>query len=235
MKEQAIQKINKMGKIGVIIVTIMKVFVIIGIVGVLIGAVVCSLLPDDLVSMQFSGDATVTINMEAVEKMTGTQISEQELRDSLAASGQLKMDGKEYSMGEIALEGKKMIVDANAESPRSIELGNLAGVWISALALLAAGLVTLIFAGRLCKAFRDCETPFEENVIRKMQQLAYALIPWIILNSVAAAVIGFTLGRADGIDISFDPSVILIVLVVFALVYVFRYGAMLQQEADETL
>ena len=93
----------------------------------------------------------------------------------------------------------------------------------------------MIFAGKVCKAFRDCQSPFEENVIRRMQYFAYSLIPTVLLESVVAGSIGYFLGNTDGIGVNLNVSTILVVLVVFALVYVFKYGALLQQESDETL
>lgn len=235
MKEQAIKRINKMGKVGVIILTIIKAFLIIGIVATLIGTITCALLPKDLMTMKFSGDATVTINMEAAEKMTGKVIDEKDLKGELIKSGDLSVDGKEYAMNEMSLDGKNLVIDADAESPRMIGLGNLTFVCACGLVLLATSLMTMIFAGSLCKAFRDCQSPFEENVIKRMQYLAYSLIPWVALNSIALGVISYAIGRTDGIALDLNISTVLVVLVVFALVYVFKYGALLQQESDETL
>lgn len=235
MKEQAIKKINKMGKVANIITTICKVCVIIGIVGALIGTIVCAVLPADLVTMKFSGDATVVVSMEAVEKLSGESIDEEELRKELFESGNLSVDGKDYDMTEITLEGKNLIVKADAEKPASITLGDIAKVCGTVVVLLAVILVTLFFIGNLCKAFRDCQTPFEENVIKKMTAFAYSLIPMVIVEGVAESVTMFFMGKADGVGIEFDPGTVIVVLVIFALVYVFKYGAMLQQESDETL
>ncbi|MGN0424817.1 MAG: hypothetical protein ACI4FY_05800 [Acetatifactor sp.] len=234
MKRQAIIKINKMGKTGVIILNILKVILILGIVGCVIGTIVCAALPKDLLTMQFSGDATVTVNMDAVEQMTGKTISDAELRKQLT-SGNITVDGKDYVMNQISLEGRNMVVDTQAEMPRTIQLRNLTLVCISGLVLCVASLVSMIFAGKVCKAFRDCQSPFEENVIKRMQYFAYSLIPTVLLESVVAGSIGYFLGNSDGISINLNVSTILVVLVVFALVYVFKYGALLQQESDETL
>ena len=138
-------------------------------------------------------------------------------------------------MNQISLEGRNMVVDTQAKMPRTIQLSNLTLVCISGLVLCIASLVSMIFAGKVCKAFRDCQSPFEENVIRRMQYFAYSLIPTVLLESVVAGSIGYFLGNTDGIGVNLNVSTILVVLVVFALVYVFKYGALLQQESDETL
>ena len=230
MKRQAILKINKMGKAGVIILNILKVVMILAIVGCVIGTIACAALPKNLLTMRFSG----TIDLDAVEQMTGMSVSEAQLREQLA-SGDMTVDGKDYVMNQISLEGRNMVVDTQAKMPRTIQLSNLTLVCISGLVLCIASLVSMIFAGKVCKAFRDCQSPFEENVIRRMQYFAYSLIPTVLLESVVAGSIGYFLGNTDGIGVNLNVSTILVVLVVFALVYVFKYGALLQQESDETL
>lgn len=234
MKEQAISRIKKMGKAGVIILNILKVVMILAIVGCVIGTIAYAVLPKNLLTMRFSGDATVTIDLDAVEQMTGMSVSEAQLREQLS-SGDMTVDGKEYVVNQISLEGRNMVIDTQAEMPRIIQLSNLTFVCLSGLVLCIASLVSMIFAGKVCKAFRDCQSPFEENVIKRMQYFAYSLIPTVLLESVVSGSIGYFLGNTDGIGINLNVSTILVVLVVFALVYVFKYGALLQQESDETL
>ena len=96
-------------------------------------------------------------------------------------------------------------------------------------------MVTLCFISSLCKAFRDCESPFEENVVRKMRNLAYSLIPWAIFSTITNSVADSLLMNKVSVNFTVDLGVIMIVLVVFVLVHIFKYGAMLQQESDETL
>jgi hypothetical protein len=93
----------------------------------------------------------------------------------------------------------------------------------------------LCFASSLCKAFRDCETPFEDNVIKKMQNLAYSLIPWVFVSAATDSVVSSLTTNMVAITFGIDFGVVLIILIVFALVYIFKYGAVLQQESDETL
>ena len=69
--------------------------------------------------MRFSGDATVTIDLDAVEQMTGMSVSEAQLREQLS-SGDMTVDGKEYVVNQISLEGRNMVIDAqnhSAEQP----------------------------------------------------------------------------------------------------------------------
>ena len=94
----------------------------------------------------------------------------------------------------------------------------------------------LFFVGALCKAFRYCESPFEENVIKKMQNLAISLIPWTIISAIADS---FATSLLDAGSFEFgigvDMNVVLVIILIFGLVYIFKYGAVLQRESDETL
>ena len=74
-----------------------------------------------------------------------------------------------------------------------------------------------------------------ENVIKKMRGFAYSLIPWVILNSTSRSMIDSLLNGKLNVQVSLDITMLIIVLIVLALVYIFQYGAMLQQESDETL
>ena len=100
----------------------------------------------------------------------------------------------------------------------------------------AATFASVYFFGNLAKAFRYCVSPFDANVIDAMRKFAYSLIPWVVLDSVtatAASGLGGSLGNS--VNININLGMLFMVLVVFGLCYVFRYGAVLQQESDETL
>ena len=68
-----------------------------------------------------------------------------------------------------------------------------------------------------------------------MQNLAYALIPWAFATSFKDAATESLIKGGNDFAWSLDLGVVLVVLVVFLLVYIFKYGAILQQESDETL
>ena len=100
---------------------------------------------------------------------------------------------------------------------------------------MAMTIVTISFAESLCKAFRDCTSPFDTKVIKKMQNLAISLIPWTIILSIIDSTMDSFLAGGLRLSLSIDLGVVLVVLIVFVLVYIFKYGAVLQQESDETL
>lgn len=245
MKNQAIEKINKIGKISYIISKITKVVMIIGLVVALIGAVFCFVLPKDTVKADMSGRMNLELNFEALG------LSEQEIIDGLD-EGELELKVQNIHFGNIEtnssieifeqdykpvdVEQKDNTVVMNFETDsNSFTLRDVGLLLIISSIALAMTIVTVYFVQALCKEFRDCKSPFEENVIKKMRNLAISLIPWTIISSMIESVLDSFMYGGLQLSISIDLGIVLVVLIVFVLIYIFKYGAVLQQESDETL
>ena len=109
-------------------------------------------------------------------------------------------------------------------------------------------LVVFVFLKRLFDGFRHCDSPFSDDVIRRMTVFSWVLLGSAVLMSVAESIgnslinrsidLSFTLnptGVNSGFEFSFSFAPILIALLILFLTMIFRYGAKLQKEADETL
>ncbi len=247
MKTEAIQKINKVGKISYILTVICKIFVIVGLVGMLVGGVVWLVLPVDTMKVTQSSAMIVEMNQEGLgSSISGTELEEMEA--SLAAgeqwqvsqvqSGMMgpKMFSAKTTYNPVAMdvEGDKITIQMLSEEA-SFTMRHMGVLMLLMSVVLVLTIVTLTFVEGLCKAFRDCESPFEEQVIRKMQRLAKCLIPWVFVASLGDSLINSMLSGGVHVALSLDLGVVLVVVIVLILVYVFKYGAVLQQESDETL
>ncbi len=230
MKEQAIQKINKVGKVSSIITLVAKILVSIGLVFVTIGAVALLVMPKSL----FQIGSDMEISFELNFKEFGLEMSEQEMEAVMKEqeAGAISVEGDvEFTAYEVTPNG--MVFSGHEKW--SIDVRDIAWMLVLVTAALTMTLVTLCFIGSLCKAFRDCKSPFEENVIRKMSNLAYALIPWALTSALANSLMDSLTSNKVSIMLSIDLGVVLTVLLVLVLVYIFKYGAVLQRESDETL
>lgn len=231
MKNEAISKINKFGRIGNIITLIGKIFVGICMVSILVGAVALFILPKDFLNVNLSTNVEMDFNVEGLsEKITDVRISELQT-DLVTAAGE---DKEDYVVTNIEIDGYNVAITEN-EREIDLSIRNIAWLMILLDVGLAMIMVVLFFAASLCKAFRDCETPFEDVVIKKMQNLAFSLIPWVFVSSIVESVTESIKFNMISITLGIDLGVVLIILIVFALVYIFKYGAVLQQESDETL
>lgn len=236
MKTEAIKKINKMGEVGNVLIIIAKIFCIIGLVGCLVGTIAIGILPKDFITLQAQGIGTIEVNLEAIGESITAEEVEQINNGSYSDDGyfEIQTGVSEYSFNEMHAEGNSIFLTSN-QSTKMISVHNLVYIMVMATISVAMTVVSLFFAGFLCKAFKNCSSPFEENVIKKMQHFAYSLIPWVILTSMSQSMANsLTSGKLE-VNISINLTMLVIVLVILAFAYIFKYGAVLQQESDETL
>lgn len=237
MKEDAISKINKMGRIATIITVIAKIFIIMALIGVFAATVAAAFIPKDFLTVSTDSRFLVDISFSSFGKtltdeelLQGRQEVEKILEEEAA-------DGAGYGINAIDINNDSIYVDVT-DTSNNIDFNLHSLVWVLSFVLfyLAMTLVTLFFIGFLFKAFQNCKSPFEQNVIKKMKNLAFSLIPWAVLSTVRDSVIrSFFTKSIQFNGIGIDLKIVMAVLIILALAYIFQYGAVLQQESDETL
>lgn len=230
MKEQAIKKINKIGKISSVFALIAKILVGMALVVTLLAVILCFVIPEDLLEVTINADMTMEMDFSAL----GVTMTEEELIVAQAELEQELLTDQDDSFTDVTMTTDGVTMKGGLEQ-YSFTMRDMAWLIVLGFVALAMTFVTLIFIGGLCKAFRDCQSPFEDNVIKKMQHLAYSLIPWAIISTVTNTISETLANNKLSIMFSVDFGVILIALVVLVIVYIFKYGAVLQQESDETL
>ena len=217
MKDQTIRNINDLGKVSRIIIIIFKIFAIVGIVCSLLAGIIAAVIPGDSVSMNGIAKANIIIDYD---KLPEKLVSVDESSASIHPFGtDLSVSFKE---GEKTDEGTVYNMDAEA---KNIEYGDIKPLAVLGLFVMAVFctlvLIALIFGQKLAKALSVCDSPFEENVIKAMMNFGKALIPMAVFFVLLYGLSG--VGTA------------LAVLVVILFIQIFKYGAKLQQESDETV
>ena len=236
MKENAILKINQIGKVSSIFTTIAKILIGVGFVLCLITAIVFTAIPEEFLTMRMSGNAVIDVNLDTL----GIAFDESDMEEFLykqeesGAEVSFDINSSNYNLKDMTATEKSLQLEAVSEDI-TMNLHNL--VWVMLMGALSLGMtmVTLFFIGALCKAFRNCNSPFEENVTKKMQNLAISLVPWAFLTSITDALAQSYFTGKFQLAMSIDLHMVLIILLIFVLVYIFKYGAVLQRESDETL
>lgn len=232
-------KVNRIGKAGRIVSIILIVLLGIGALGLLIGGIVCAALPEDTVEVSFRPNADVLV---------GKSILGQEWSriDEIVAKAQEALTGEygEVIQFEKSDRGLLIRLDRLMEEGEVFRLRNALGAIWAGLVGIASAIVTLVMFLKLCKAFEACRSPFDEAVIRRMNIFAWTLIVCAVVGSFAgsaaqSAVMAFQNAGihvgAKNFGVSLDLYPIFAALIVFFLCMIFRYGAQLQKEADETL
>ena len=249
MKEQAIQKINKVGKISYIITVICKILVIAGLVCTVAGAVIWLIQPAETMRVTQRSAMIVEMSKEGLgQDITNTELAEMEaalergeqwqvkqVRNGMISPGlNMISTGQTYVPVAMDLKEDGVTIDMITDGV-SFTMREMACLSLLMAAVLAMTIVTLTFVEGLCKAFRDCTSPFEEQVIKKMQRVAICLIPWTLVSSIGDTITNSMMSGGMQWTVSLDLGVVLVVVIVLILVYIFKYGAVLQQESDETL
>jgi len=226
MKENAILKINKMGKVGLIITRIAMVLLAVVFLGVLVGTAVIFSLPEDMVEAKVEGTASVRIRFPEGYNPP----------ENIVAVGEniaLKVSGTEFHLTDAQTDGQDLLLSGSG-SALLFRMNAIRPALVSGVVYVIMTLVLMVFVGRLFQAFYVCATPFSQDVITKMQQLAYALIPWAVIGMVMDGIAQAATGEGD-FTLAVNLGYIAAILILLALVYVFKYGAMLQKESDDTV
>ena len=227
MDQNIKKKINTLGTVGNVLAIISRIAVIAGIVVLLLIGIAGLILPRDAVKVSMGGTMKIHVS-EKLYQGKFPVISNLEDAD-------FDFDGQEYESVKVEQTDDGVIMSAEAER-MEFDLRSVSKACLVGIVYLTAVLVMLYFLGSLMKEFKRCDTPFAEGVIRKMTNFAWSLIPMAVLSGFSGRINVGSL-KALSMDLSYtiNLSVVLVILVVFALVQVFKYGAGLQQQADETL
>ena len=234
MKNETLTKVNKIGKVGEIISNIGKVIIAIGTIACLVSGIILMVLPDDMVVIHMDGKATVEINMPMVGNNIVTEDGPSVVIGSVSTNGSLELNGMEYGVVDMTPTENGFLMEAEADS-YTLHFSQLTGIVFLAAVNCAVIWVVMHFISKLCKLFKECETPFTEEIVQTLKKLAIALIPMAFLSNLATSVTDSIMTGNVNIVIGVDVTTILLVLLVFMLSAIFSYGTMLQQESDETL
>ena len=231
-KEKAIKNINRMGNAGRIISIIAIVLLSLGELAAMLGIGALALVPEGLVTMTGSMEMQMDVDTSLVDGM-GSGVT-----NGIAGSMNLGAGGFEF--GTEAIQNGDVISYTTSPLTTHFDIKEFIPVVASAIAVITMALVTCVFILKLCNAFRFCQSPFEENVVKKMRNLAFSLIPWTVISSFSSMLSGATIsnlimGGKQRLHLSVDLGMVLVVAVILMLSFIFRYGSVLQQESDETL
>ena len=226
MKNENVQKINKVGKVTWIITSIAKVLMIIGMVCTLIVGIFLLMIPKGAINV--NGDVSAVIDVDETKlgktasKMfeQGTLFETPERHidfDHFGIKFKYDVDKNETSDTEYGYVINGSVEELNA---KSVSTAMAIGTF-SAMIFEAALLVAIIFGSKLAKSLANCDSPFEEKVIKAMKHFGYSLLPFIIIHILAHGILNLI--------------TLISVIVILLFIYIFSYGAQLQKESDETL
>ena len=228
MNSEIKNKINTIGKVGRVLTVIAKIIVIAGIVCVCLAGIAGLFMPKDAIKLSMNGSMQVQVSKKLYEgKFPVIGL------DGLE-NGSFSMGGEDYETVSVQETDDGILVDLKGDGgDMEVRTMLLRGCLIG-LIYLTAALVMLCFLKSLMSELRSCDTPFASGVIRKMTNFAWSLVPMAVLSGVSFDWT-FLANSVKDFHYTINLSAVLVILVVLALVQIFKYGAQLQQQADETL
>lgn len=235
MKQEVVAKINKFGKVGEVIANICRIVVIMGVVVLLVaGIMLLAVMPKNMMNINVKTVMGLTFDAATIGETFATEdVTEMEASLREEFNGNVTANGEELVISDVVVNGDVMEITAETDKVELFGKGKVVIFLIMQLLQMAVAIVTITFIIKLCKEFKTCETPFSNDVIKRMKQVGYSLIPWCFTYPTAEAAANFMV--SNNLNLSIDLGMIIMVLVVIALTHIFKYGAMLQQESDETL
>lgn len=232
MREKSVKTVNVIGLVGKILSIIAIVFTGLGMSGVLIATIAMHILPKSFLDVRINTGIKAIVDMSGFGDEVVNALNSDEFAEGLENGA--SFNGNDISMASVRVEGSKLYVDGETEITE-INVRNIRIVLWLAVFSMAMAIVICVFVPRLSEAFRVCSTPFCNLVISRMNQLAICLIPWAIVTWIAEKVATSLMSNSVNLGVNVNFAFIGAVILLFGLVQIFKYGAVLQQEADETL
>ena len=226
MKNANVSKINTLGKVSKVIVVILMAVIIAGIVATSLSAITMATLPEDAIQITGSAETEIVVDESKLGSLAGAMIKTGTLVNIPTTNIHFDQFGTDFSLNVIENKTDDTHYTYNIDGDITkfnckafgiaATMGCLAGILI-----LVASLVSCIFGKRLADALAKCDSPFEDSVMKAMGNFGKSLIPMAVFMVVLRGLSGV--------------STFLAILVVLLFIQVFKYGAKLQKESDETL
>ncbi|MBR6922585.1 MAG: hypothetical protein IKH51_10350 [Clostridia bacterium] len=226
------RRINVLGKICRIISMIIIVFLIIGASASLIASVTLMVIPQNGLQADVSGSAKVEIYGDLIDKLPDGMLK------NIAKSiqeGAVNFSINSNSVNGLTQSGDTVTLDASGDVThltfRKIGMSLL-------FSSMTIGLLIYVFImlRKLMREFEICDSPFSDGVVKAMTGFAISLIPYTVLKPAFSKLAGSLLTSGNlNVDFSLDLTMAFFALVIILLIFIFKYGASLQKESDETL
>lgn len=246
MKEQTISKLNKFGHVGQIIALVVRIIVIIALIGTIVGTIIVGAMPENLAAIHINSTAELEMGSDITRFIGFDNASipddffddmDAAMEDDLSNAVTFDIDelGMSFAYDRVEERDGSPVWFFTAEAPLEITKKTLMRPLILSDITLALVLVCVWFFGIMCKKLRYSRSPFATDFIDSMRNFAITLIPWVVMTSVTSTLSNGVFTNHMDFSFGINIGMLVIVVLMFVLIRIFRYGAILQQESDETI
>ena len=253
MDSKTLSNFHKFGKAGKIAMTVLMVIAVLATAVSCVAAIFVATLPKDALTVRVTNQAEFRINEKDFNSLWGILVesfsyagdaSPEDMlsdgRDKITPpenqvfETELSFFNQSYSSAKIYSDGNTKIMEAKS-SPAEYRSTDLVSVLIFLTLFVASVAAALFMLKRLFAVLAKCESPFCEELVKKMKAFGFSLLPVALFATVGETLSTAFLsaGRDTGINIQW--GILIAFAVTMCLVTVFKYGVQLQKESDETL
>lgn len=253
MNSKTLSNFHKFGKVGKIVVTVFMVLVILAAVLMMTATIYVKTLSKDALTVSVTSNAQFRINEKEFDSLLGM------LMDSFSYSGDAVPEGmltddygniippehqkfdteltffdQSYSSAEIYTDGDTKVIGA-ASSPSEYRSSDLLLLFVFQVLFAVSAAAALFLLRKLFAAVEKCDSPFREELVKKMKAFGLSLLPLAVIASASDTISTSFLSAGNEPGICIQWGVVIAFAVTMCLVTVFKYGVQLQTESDETL
>lgn len=253
MNSKTLSHFHKFGKVGKIAMTVLMVIAILVTAVSCIATIFVATLPKDALTVRVTNHAEFRINEKNFDSLWGI------LADSFSYAGEtspeeMLSDGSDkivppenrdfktelsffnqsYSSAKIYSDGNTKVIAAKS-LPAEYRSTDLVSVLIFLTLFVASAAAALFMLKRLFAVLAKCESPFCEELVKKMKAFGFSLLPVALFATIGETLSTAFLSAGRDTGISIQWGILIAFAVTMCLVTVFKYGVQLQKESDETL
>ena len=202
MNSKTLSNFHKFGKVGKIAMTVLMVIAILAAAASCVATIFVSTLPKDVLTVRVTNHAEFRINEKNFDSLwdilaDGFSYAGDVSPEAMLSGGndkiippedqdfnmELSFFNQSFSSAKIHSEENTKVIEATS-SPAEYRSANLVSVFIFATLFAASAAAALFMLKRLFAVLAKCESPFCEELVKKMKAFGFSLLP------VASAAVG---------------------------------------------
>ena len=245
MNNNTISKVNRFGKIGNIIITVLLVVTIIACVALTVAAAVISSVPDEAVSVTITKGAEINVSekyfgsvwnnmVDSFAYTTDNDNFSNTPPEETQMDASLSFFNNNFSSALISSSDGYKTITASSD-PAVYHVKSLTSAIFAGAIFMLSAAAALFMLKKLFKAFAACQSPFCDDVVKRMKNFSFSLIPVAVFASLSETLSSSFLSAGQESDICIQWGIVIAFAVAYCLCTVFKYGVQLQRESDETL
>lgn len=253
MNSKTLSNFHKFGKVGKIAMTVLMVIAILAAAASCVATIFVATLPKDALTVRVTNHAEFRINEKNFDFLwyiladsfsyAGDTSPEEILSDkgdiitppeNQDFNTELSFFDQSYASAKIYSDGNTKVMEATS-SPTEYCSTDLVSVLIVLTLVVASAAAALFMLKRLFAVLAKCESPFCEELVKKMRAFGFSLLPVALFATIGETLSTAFLSAGRDTGISIQWGVLIAFAVTMCLVTVFKYGVQLQKESDETL